>query len=114
MKIEFTLTDDAGRSYIGTAALAEMPRATTRKDSSASRPSPKSKPAKLPEYIVEIRDSGFFKEARIGNEVHATLHGKYPCQIDRVHVALLRLQRKRLLRKTKKLVDGKEQVAYVW
>jgi hypothetical protein len=114
MKIDFTLTDDAGRSYAGTAVLAAVPHSKAKRDHEQPRLGEKQKPTKLPEHIVDIRDSGFFKEERTANEVHAALQEKYPCQIDRVQMALLRLQRRRLLRKTKKLVDGKEQVAYVW
>lgn len=32
----------------------------------------------------------------------------------RVTMALLRLQRRKLLRKTSKTIDGKKHVAYVW
>jgi hypothetical protein len=111
VKIDFTLTDDNGRSYSGTAMLSDE---STPIPSKRARTHAKQTSAKLPDHILGLRDAGFFKEARSGVEVHAALQEKYPCQTDRVHVALLRLQRRRTLRKTKKSTDGKEQVAYVW
>ena len=68
----------------------------------------------LPDCIVEVRDAGFFKEPRIAREVHEKLYATYPCEIDRVAMALLRLNERKKLRKASKLVDKKKQVAYVW
>jgi hypothetical protein len=111
MRIEFTLTDDDGNSYAGSATLSQQPRPEQRQ---AARQDTQPKPNNLPEHILHLRDHGFFKQARTGNEVYSAVQEKYPCQIDRVQMALLRLQRKRSLRKTSKVVDKREQVAYVW
>lgn len=68
----------------------------------------------LPDRIIEIRDADFFKEPRTAHEVHEKIRGKYPCEANRVEVALLRLNERKKLRKASKLVDKKRQVAYVW
>ena len=68
----------------------------------------------LPARILELRESGFFNPARSPGEVHNRLSPKYPCELDRVVVALLRLQRRRALRRTSKVVNGKKLGAYVW
>jgi len=67
----------------------------------------------LPERILKLRDSGFFNPAKVPSEVRARLNPNYPCELDRVTMALLRLQRRRALRKTSKIVDGKRYAAYV-
>lgn len=72
-----------------------------------------SKRRALPDYILELRDSGFLDLARTPTEVHAALKPKYPCDLDRVKVALLRLQRRRQLRKSSKTVGNKKMAAYV-
>jgi hypothetical protein len=111
VRIDLTLTDEHGRSYFGTAVLTNEPASIPSK---RARTHAHQEPLNLPDHILALRDAGFFKQSRTGNEVHSALQEKYPCQTDRVQMALLRLQRKRLLRKTKRSVDGKEQVAYVW
>jgi hypothetical protein len=67
----------------------------------------------LPKRIIELRNSGFFSVPRTAREVHESLRSTYPCEVDRVAMALLRLKKKEL-RKASKVVDGKKQVAYVW
>jgi|SRR5208282_4950868 len=67
----------------------------------------------LPDQILRLRDTGFFDAAKTSGEVHARLQTKYPCEPDRVAMALLRLQRRRELRKTSKVTGRRKQVAYV-
>lgn len=78
-----------------------------------SKPAARSS-ATLPEHILEARDSGFFNPAKTPSETHAYLKGRYPCDPDRIAMALLRLQRRKKLRKTSKSIDGRRHVAYVW
>ena len=68
----------------------------------------------LPQHIIKLRDSNFFKEPRTATEVHAKLQSTYHCAVDRVVMALLRLKNARKLRKTSKTVGKKKLVAYVW
>jgi hypothetical protein len=67
----------------------------------------------LPKRILELRNGGFFSVPRTAREVQENLRSNYPCEVDRVAMALLRLKRKEL-RKASKIIDGKRQVAYVW
>ncbi|MGB7101893.1 MAG: hypothetical protein WBD95_24395 [Xanthobacteraceae bacterium] len=74
-----------------------------------------TKPAdKLPDIIIRARDEGFFKSAKTANEVHGKLQPIYACSVDRIAMALLRLQRRKMLRKTSKVAGKKSQVAYAW
>lgn len=66
----------------------------------------------LPAKILSLQDIGFLNEARTPIEVHAELSKVYPCEINRVQMALLRLQRKREVRRVSKDVDGKKTLAY--
>lgn len=66
----------------------------------------------LRNHIVEIRDSGFFKQPKTAREIHEKLQTVYPCDLNRVEVALVRLGKQ--LRKTSKLQAGKRITAYVW
>jgi len=68
----------------------------------------------LPAHILKLRDQGFFKKPKTAHEVQAKLQLVYPCELDRVAMALLRLQRRKQLRKASKMVGKKKQVAYVW
>ena len=68
----------------------------------------------LSAHILKLRDQGFFKEPKTAHEVQVKLRPVYPCELDRVAMALLRLQRRKQLRKTSKMVGKKKQVAYVW
>jgi hypothetical protein len=70
VKIEFALTDDHGRSYFGTAVLTKQPASISGK---GVRTYAKQKPVNLPDHILALRDAGFFRQARTGNEVHAAL-----------------------------------------
>jgi hypothetical protein len=49
-----------------------------------------------------------------GANVHLKLQSQYSCELNRVMMALLRLQRRKLLRKTTKMEGKKKQTAYVW
>lgn len=68
----------------------------------------------LPDHILELREKGVFKAPRTAREVHEALGSMYPCDFDRVRVALIRLTGRKQLRKTSKLIDGKKTAAYVW
>jgi hypothetical protein len=68
----------------------------------------------LPEHIIDLRDKGFFAQSKIPEEVHQKLQTAYPCEQDRVAMALLRLAAKRELRKAAKTSGNKKHKAYVW
>jgi hypothetical protein len=68
----------------------------------------------LPEFILQIRDEGFFREPRTAREVQDELKSRYSCDVDRILMALRRLMERKKLRRTSKLVENKKQVAYVW
>jgi hypothetical protein len=70
--------------------------------------------ATLPSQILSLRDGGFFKQAKTPQETHTGLQSSYPCELDRVVVALIRLARKRKLRKASKLTGRIRKIAYVW
>jgi hypothetical protein len=65
-------------------------------------------------HVLGLREEGFFKQARTAMDVHAKLQSRYACALNRVAVALLRLQRRKLLRKTAKVIGKRKQTAYVW
>lgn len=68
----------------------------------------------LADQILHLRSSGFFKSPKTAPEVHAKLQTTYPCEPNRVAVALLRLRNKKGgLRITSKEVGGKKLKAYV-
>lgn len=113
MEIEFILTDDKGHRYQGTAKLA--PAEASAKQSQNVIVAPAKRSAKtLPEQILSLRDEGYFCEPRTPADVHAKLKETYHCLLDRVQMALLRLQRKKELRKAVKTVGSETQSAYVW
>jgi hypothetical protein len=96
-------------------AMKETGRLASRRK--AFRTGPATKPPStrtLPSHILELRGRGFFKQAKTSKEVHAKLQSVYHCNLDRVLMALLRLQRRKRLRKSVKLAGKKKQVAYVW
>jgi len=68
----------------------------------------------LPNLILKLRDDRFFSQPKSVSEVHKKLQPIYPCDFNRVEVALLRLYKKRQLRKTSKMVGSKKIIAYVW
>lgn len=68
----------------------------------------------LPALILPLREQGFFKQPKTPEEVHKRLQSIYPCDLNRVEVALLRLHKKRQLRRISKVVKDKKIIAYVW
>lgn len=68
----------------------------------------------LPEHILALRDDGFLRTPRTVQEIHVELKDGYPCEYDRVRVALIRLLKKKEVRKTSKEVEGEKVIAYVW
>lgn len=86
----------------------------TPKNWPSAKASRSTAPSKLPDHILALRDSGFMKQPKTGDEVHAKLQSSYHCDINRVDVALLRLHKRRLLRKTSKSVGQRKKLAYVW
>jgi len=68
----------------------------------------------LPAHILGLRRQGFFNAPKTAKEVHLKLQANYHCELDRVTMALLRLQRRKELRKNSKVVEKKKQVAYTW
>lgn len=68
----------------------------------------------LVDHLIEIRDAGFFKQAKTVGEVHSKIETIYQCERNRVAVALLRLLKRKELRKASKIVDGEKEIAYVW
>lgn len=68
----------------------------------------------LSAHILRLRKEAFFKQSRTGKDVHLKLQPYYSCELNRVAMALLRLQRRKLLRKAVKIVGKRKQRAYVW
>jgi len=112
MRITFTVTDNDGHTYEGAAELkpSDRPIATPNSPQEEAQAEQKG----LPERIIALRDGGFFREPRTPNEVHTKLLEGYHCALNRVQMALLRLQRRRELRKATKRVGDQECAAYVW
>jgi hypothetical protein len=67
----------------------------------------------LPAHILRLKEQGFFKQPQTPADTHLKLKSTYHCERDRVAMALLRLQRRKDLRKTSKVVDKHRQLAYV-
>src|SRR5260221_12488005 len=80
-----------------------------------SKPSLKGALSKqtLPAHLLALRTEGYFSTARTAQEVHEKISPKYPCDIDRIMMALFRLSKNRELRKVSKSVDGNKVKAYV-
>lgn len=93
-------------------SLKGATRAAKKKEK--DKPSGSSTSRNLSGHILRLRESGFFKQAKTAKEVYAKLQSAYACDLNRVAVALLRLQRRKKVRKTSKLVGNKDQIAYVW
>jgi hypothetical protein len=98
------------------ASLKELGSANSgqRAATSGMSKGPRISPDSLPTWILKLRSDGYFGQPRIPREVHEKLQSHYRCDVKRVGVALLRLQKGKELRKTSKLANGKKQVAYVW
>lgn len=68
----------------------------------------------LGDHIVNLRGKKYFSQPKTAREVHTKLQSIYPCDLNRVEVALVRLSQKKQLRKTSKILNGKKILAYVW
>ncbi len=68
----------------------------------------------LQAIILRLRDAGKLRPPKTGTEVHHELQDEYPCAVDRVAMALLRLHKKKQLRKTSKKVGNRTSIAYTW
>jgi len=68
----------------------------------------------LPGHIDKLKSRGFFASPRTAVEVRKKLQPTYHCDVNRVAMALLRLHKRKVLRKTQKLVGKKKMIAYVW
>lgn len=73
----------------------------------------KSSKKSLSRHIIELRNQGSFKEPITSEEVYKKLSSIYPCDFNRVQVELGRLLKRKELRKTSKLINGKKYIAYV-
>lgn len=80
----------------------------------AGKPTKSEGPNTLTDHVLRIRNAGFFKHAKTAKDVHIKLQSQYSCELNRVMMALLRLQRRKLLRKATKTEGKKKQTAYVW
>jgi len=80
----------------------------------AAKPTKSGDANTLTDHILRLRDAGFFKQAKTAKDVHVKLQSQYFCELNRVMMALLRLQRRKLLRKATKMEGKKKQTAYVW
>ena len=70
--------------------------------------------ASLTDHILALRDQEFFKQPMTANEVHVEVEKIYPCDLNRVEVALIRMHKRRELRKSSKTIEKKQKIAYVW
>ena len=68
----------------------------------------------LVDYLIKLREEKFFFQPKTAIETHTKLKELYPCDLNRVAVALLRLATKKELRITSKRIDAEEYKAYVW
>lgn len=68
----------------------------------------------LSDHLIELRDSGFFAQPKTAEDSHKKLMGTYPCELNRVAVALVRISERKQLRKASKNIDKKKYKAYVW
>lgn len=67
----------------------------------------------LVDHIISLRDSEFFSQSKTSDEVYKKIQETYPCELNRVAVALLRLAKRRQLRKATKNINDKTYQAYV-
>ena len=73
-----------------------------------------SSPKTLSDYILDLRDDKFFAQPKTVKEVHEKMQSVYHCELNRVAVALIRLQGKKQLRKASKTIEEKSVIAYAW
>src|SRR5881397_3657400 len=108
MKVKIEVTDDKGRIYTGELELEQTAQGGRRNDLRDTRAKDSSS---LPQRIIRLREKGYFASPRVYTEVHTEIQKEYPCDPDRVRVALIRLQRNKQLRKTSKNYGGKDLAA---
>ena len=68
----------------------------------------------LADHIIALRNNGFFKQPQIAENVNRKLQPTYHCALDRVVTTLGRLEQRKQLRKTTKLIGKRKYIAYVW
>jgi hypothetical protein len=100
------------RAIIDDALAHRTRRVRARKSEGKSNLKRKTSMA-LPDHIIGLRDSGFLKQPKTADEIHAKLQPTYHCKLNRVAMALLRLHKKRALRKASKIVGKRKLLAYV-
>lgn len=66
----------------------------------------------LPDLILELKERGFFKQSKTVKEVYEKIKNIYPCDLNRVAVALVRLHKSRKIRKASKVIGDKKIIAY--
>ena len=105
---------DALQQIRALADAALQGKAASRKRT-ATRAAAKSGDANtLTGHVMRLRDAGFFKQAKTAKDVHIKLQAQYVCELNRVMMALLRLQRRKFLRRATKMEGKKKQTAYAW
>jgi hypothetical protein len=62
---------------------------------------------------LDLKDKRFFSIPKTAEETYEELQKIYPCEDNRVAVALLRLANKKQLRKATKIIKEKKYRAYV-
>jgi len=67
----------------------------------------------LSDHLIELLGKGFFTQPKTVDETHAKLTRTYPCELNRVAVALVRLSKRKQLRKASKIINDKKYKAYV-
>ena len=98
-------------------ALAEAALADAEGQTSVDRPqlSQKKKSSRaistsFPDHLIRLRDEGYFSAPKTPKKAHSKISETYPCDLNRVVVALLRVKKRRLLRR----IGSDKRVAYVW
>lgn len=115
MKITFTLVDDEGKTFEGSAILAPVTNRKTKQSRAERSGEKESVAAKgLPAHILRLRGTSFFKQPKTAPEVHEKLKLSYHCDLNRVEVSLFKLVKRKQLRKASKIDGDKKRVAYVW
>lgn len=94
--------------------IEKLERAVFKTERTGGKTNPKPENNSLADRIIKLRDSGFFKQPKTTQETHSTLKSTYPCELNRVAVAMIRLHKKKRLRVISREIDGKKLKAYVW
>lgn len=80
--------------------------------STGNAPAASTKAESLTARILRLRGEGFFGQAKTALEVWQKVNAAYPCEENRVAMALLRLAERKQLRKVRKVIDNREYQAY--